>query len=100
MTITNEVGMLSCVVKIIAAVVMLFGVIIDKEIRLWPGAERDWDERLPIFLLAYRASTHDTTGMAPANMVLGRELRLPCDLLFGAPFSVIDLVCGKVITVT
>jgi hypothetical protein len=47
--------------------------------------QRDWDERLPIFLLAYRASTHDTTGITPANMVFGRELRLPCDLLFGAP---------------
>jgi hypothetical protein len=46
--------------------------------------QRDWDEMLPIFLLAYWASTHETTGMTPANMVLGRELRLPCDLLFGA----------------
>jgi transposase InsO family protein len=34
--------------------------------------QRDWDERLPIFLLAYRASTHDTTGMTPANIVFGR----------------------------
>jgi hypothetical protein len=24
-------------------------------------------------------------GMTPANMVFGRELLLPCDLLFGAP---------------
>jgi hypothetical protein len=47
--------------------------------------QRDWDERLPIFLLAYHASTHKTTGMTPANMVFGRELHLPCDLLFGAP---------------
>jgi hypothetical protein len=37
--------------------------------------QRDWDERLPIFLLAYRASTHDTTGMTPANMVFGRASR-------------------------
>jgi hypothetical protein len=47
--------------------------------------QRDWDERLPIFLLAYRASTHDTTFMTPANMVFGRELRLPCDLLLRSP---------------
>jgi hypothetical protein len=46
--------------------------------------QRDWDERLPNFLLAYRASTYETTGMTPANMVLGREVRLPCDLLFEA----------------
>jgi hypothetical protein len=47
--------------------------------------ERDWDARLPIFLLAYKASTHDTTGLTPASLVFGRELRLPYDLLFGAP---------------
>ena len=44
-----------------------------------------WDERLPIFLLAYQASTHETTGVMPASMVFGRELCLPCDLMFGAP---------------
>ncbi|XP_033607654.1 uncharacterized protein LOC117282386 [Cryptotermes secundus] len=47
--------------------------------------QRDWDERLPLFLLAYRASIHDTTGLTPASLVFGRELRLPCDLLFGVP---------------
>jgi hypothetical protein len=47
--------------------------------------QRNWDERLPLFLLAYRASIHNTTGLTPASLVFGRELRLPCDLLFGAP---------------
>jgi transposase InsO family protein len=47
--------------------------------------QMDWDERLHLFLLAYRAYTHDTTGLTPARLVLRRELRLPCDLLFGAP---------------
>jgi hypothetical protein len=42
------------------------------------------DERLLIFLLAYRASTHETTGTVPASMVFGIEICLPCDL-FGAP---------------
>ncbi|PNF25244.1 hypothetical protein B7P43_G13747 [Cryptotermes secundus] len=45
--------------------------------------QMDWDEGLPLFLLAYRASTHDTMGLTPAILVFGRELRLPCDLLFG-----------------
>jgi hypothetical protein len=40
--------------------------------------------KITLFLLAYRASTHKTTGFTPASLVLGRELRLPCDLLFGA----------------
>jgi hypothetical protein len=35
-------------------------------------------------LLAYRASTHDTTGLIPASLVFGRELWLQCDLLSGA----------------
>jgi hypothetical protein len=47
--------------------------------------QRDWDERLHLFLLAYRASTHETAGLTPASLVFGRELRLLCDLLFGAP---------------
>jgi hypothetical protein len=46
---------------------------------------RDWDTRLLIFLLAYRASTHESTGVTPASVVLGRELWLACDLLFLAP---------------
>jgi hypothetical protein len=56
------------------------------EVHVWKMVsthERDWDERLPILVLPYRASTHNTTGMTPANMVFGRELRLPYDL-FGA----------------
>jgi hypothetical protein len=47
--------------------------------------QRDWDERIPLFFLAYRASTHDTTGLTPAKLMFGRELPLPCDLLFGLP---------------
>jgi hypothetical protein len=46
--------------------------------------ERNWDTGLPIFLLAYRASKHDTVGLTTANLVFGRELCLPCDLLFEA----------------
>jgi hypothetical protein len=47
--------------------------------------QRDWDERLHLFLLDYRASTHDTMELTPADLVFGRELRLPCSLLFGVP---------------
>ncbi|KAJ8962916.1 hypothetical protein NQ318_001327 [Aromia moschata] len=32
---------------------------------------------------AYRSSVHETTGQTPASIVMGRELRLPCDLKFG-----------------
>jgi transposase InsO family protein len=36
--------------------------------------QKDWDSRLSIFLLAYRASTYDTMGLIPASQVFGREL--------------------------
>jgi hypothetical protein len=45
--------------------------------------QRDWDTRLTFFLLAYRASTPDTTDLTPGSLVFGRELLLSCDLLFG-----------------
>ena len=47
--------------------------------------QKDWDQHLPLFLMAYRAAVHDTTGYTPARLVFGRELRLPCDLMFGSP---------------
>jgi hypothetical protein len=53
--------------------------------RVVASHQRDWDEGLPLFLLACRASTHDTTGLTPASLVFGRELRQPYDLLFWAP---------------
>jgi hypothetical protein len=46
--------------------------------------QRDWDERLPIFLLACKASMHEATSTTPASIVFWNEARLPCDLLFGA----------------
>ena len=49
--------------------------------------QRDWDRYLHLFLLAYRSSVHETTGQTPSSIVMGRELRLPCDLKFGCPAS-------------
>lgn len=46
--------------------------------------QRDWDRHLHLFLMAYRSSIHETTGQSPANILFGRELRLPCDLVFGS----------------
>jgi hypothetical protein len=40
---------------------------------------------ITIFLLAYRASVHNSMGLTPANLVFGRDLRKPSDLLFGTP---------------
>jgi Integrase core domain len=47
--------------------------------------QRDWDERLPQVLAAYRASPHRATGFTPNRLFLGRETQMPIDLLWGAP---------------
>ena len=52
-------GMVECYVKTI-----------EEHLRkIVTSHQRDWDERLPLFLLAYRASTHDTKGLTPASLV-------------------------------
>ena len=46
-------------------------------------SQRDWDDRLPYVLAAYRASVHDSTGFTPNRLFLGRESRMPVDLAIG-----------------
>ena len=48
-------------------------------------AQDDWDEHIPLLMLAYRSSIHETTGISPAMMMLGRELTLPVDMTLGRP---------------
>jgi len=45
--------------------------------------QKDWDEWIPIYLLAYRTSKHEFTGATPAELYFARDLRLPLDLLRG-----------------
>ncbi|KAM0724689.1 Retrovirus-related Pol polyprotein from transposon 412 [Formica fusca] len=47
--------------------------------------QRDWDQWVPMFLLAYRSSKHETTGLTPAELYFARDLKLPVDLLRGSP---------------
>ena len=62
-----------------------------------PEHQKDWDRYLPLLLLVYCSAVHGTTGQTPARIVFGRELRLPCDILFGSPSGepkeVIDYIC-------
>uniref|UniRef100_A0A5S6Q9K0 RNA-directed DNA polymerase n=1 Tax=Trichuris muris TaxID=70415 RepID=A0A5S6Q9K0_TRIMR len=43
----------------------------------------DWDEQVPLQLLAYRTSVHSSTGMTPFQAMFGREARLPADIMYG-----------------
>lgn len=45
--------------------------------------QKNWDEVLPLMMLAYRSSVHETTGYSPAKLNFGRELKLPIDLVYG-----------------
>ena len=45
----------------------------------------DWDQCVPLLLLAYRTSVHETTGCTPAMMMIGRDLQLLIDLIIGRP---------------
>jgi hypothetical protein len=47
--------------------------------------QRDWDRYVPMVLMAYRSTVHDSTGVSPNRMMLGREVTLPLDLMFGCP---------------
>jgi len=47
--------------------------------------QRDWDDRLATVMAAYRASPHESTGFSPNKLFLGREVRMPLDLVMGLP---------------
>ena len=47
--------------------------------------QNDWDLYIPSILLAYRTSEHEATGYTPAQLMVGRDLRVPVDLMFEKP---------------
>jgi len=50
-------------------------------------SQRDWDDRLPAMMAAYRASPHEGTGFSPNRHFLGREVRMPLDLVMRLPLD-------------
>ena len=48
-------------------------------------SQKNWDKYLPLLMMAYRSSVHESTGMSPCSMMLGREITLPVDILYGTP---------------
>lgn len=47
--------------------------------------QRDWDQDVPLLLMAYRTPVQESTGCNPAKLIMGHELRMPIDLLYGHP---------------
>lgn len=54
-------------------------------------SRNDWDENLPYVLMAYRATTHDSTHCSPNLLMTGREMNLPIDIMTGT--SVMSSSC-------
>ena len=55
----------------------------------------DLDEHIPLLMLAYKSSVHETLGVSPARTMFGRDLTLSIDMAVGQPvrddrISVID----------
>jgi hypothetical protein len=51
------------------------------------GEQRDWDLHLGCLAAAYRATPHEATGLTPNLLMLGREVKLPG-----------EIICGKIPT--
>ena len=48
------------------------------------GQQREWDRNLGCLAAAYRATVHESTGLTPNLLMLGREVRLPAEVMFGS----------------
>ena len=47
--------------------------------------QRNWDQVLPLLLMAFRSSKQESSKFSPCMMMLGREIDLPVDLIYPAP---------------
>ena len=45
----------------------------------------DWDHHLPLVMMAYRATVHESTKFTPNMLMFGREVECPEKLVFGLP---------------
>ena len=47
--------------------------------------QKDWDQHLQLLMMAYRATPQGSSLCSPNLLMLGREVELPIDLMFGRP---------------
>ena len=47
--------------------------------------QSDWDEHLPLLMMVFRSAVHETTGYTPCELMLGRQIEVPLDILLGRP---------------
>jgi hypothetical protein len=49
------------------------------------GGQHNWDDRLQLLMAAIRSTPNRSTGFTPNKLMLGREVRLPLQLVSGMP---------------
>ena len=47
------------------------------------GEQRNWDKQLGCLVAAYQGTIHESTGLTPYLMMLGRETRMLAEVMFG-----------------
>ena len=48
---------------------------------MFAGEHKDeWDDLLPLVMIAYRSSVHESTGFSPYRLMFGEECTLPMDI--------------------
>lgn len=51
------------------------------------GEQEDWDLNLGCLAGAYRATPNESTRLSPNLLAIGREIRLPSDLIYNSPIE-------------
>ena len=64
------------------------------------GEQWDWDKHLGCLAAAYQSSVHESTGLTPNLMMLGRETHLPAEVMFGKHQHEANLNCGEYVQKT
>ncbi len=54
-------------------------------IKSFMKGQDEWDLHLSCLAAAYRSTVHESTGLTPNMLVLGREVRLPTELVVDVP---------------
>jgi hypothetical protein len=55
--------------------------------------DREWDEKIPFLMAAYRASWHETIRSSPNKMMLGRNVYMPVDITAGVVSNMREPPC-------